>query len=234
MAPNRRLYHGAASAATSDADADIAGATAVRPSREPERGEPRETPCGHCVARMRHAGEVTCFWPRGQGRCCTKCAQQKQRCPDVLPAVSAAATAAQRWLLDNAGLEPAEARVNAEFKALIKAAVQARAKAGGLVAEEAADRLRSSGGATAYPTFTITTAPPAAAAPAASSVPAAADTAPNRPHALVDRALLSEMLSEMRKTNNLLKELVQSAGSKDPDREQFVALVQGEVSLRFS
>ncbi|KAM3453323.1 hypothetical protein MY3296_003914 [Beauveria thailandica] len=216
MAPNRRLYHGAASAATSDADADIAGATAVRPNREPERGEPRETPCGHCVARMRHAGEVTCFWPRGEGRCCTKCAQQKQRCPDVRPAVSAAATAAQRWLLDNAGLEPAEARVNAEFKALIKAAVQARAQAG------------------AYPTFTITTAPPAAAAPAASSVPAAADTAPNRPHALVDRALLSEMLSEMRKTNNLLKELVQSAGSKDPSREQFVALVQGEVSLRFS
>ncbi|KAM3502254.1 hypothetical protein MY10362_004992 [Beauveria mimosiformis] len=152
----------------------------------------------------------------------------------VLPAVSAAATAAQRWLLDNAELKPAEARVNAEFKALIKAAVQARAKAGGLVAEEAADRLRSSGGATAYPTFTITTAPAAAAAPAASGAPAAADTAPGRPLALVDRDLLSEMLSEMRKTNNLLKELVQSAGSMVPDREQFVALVQGEVSLRFS
>ncbi|KAM3547153.1 hypothetical protein MY1884_009702 [Beauveria asiatica] len=82
------------------------------------------------------------------------------------------------------------------------------------------DRARTAGGV--YPTVTISTAaaaPPAAApaAPAAALTPAPADpSAPGRPLALVDRALLSDILSELRTVSPRLGVLVAASGTLAP------------------
>ncbi|KAM3541903.1 hypothetical protein MY1884_009757 [Beauveria asiatica] len=57
--------------------------TPPRDNPEPERGDPRATPCGRCLGRMKTSGELTCFWPSSGSGSCTKCAQMKQRCPRV-------------------------------------------------------------------------------------------------------------------------------------------------------
>ncbi|KAM3557854.1 hypothetical protein MY1884_004304 [Beauveria asiatica] len=79
---------------------------------------------------------------------------------------------------------------------------------------------RTAGGV--HPTVTISTAaaaPPAVApaAPAAAPTPAPADpSAPGRPLALVDRALLSDILLELRTVSHRLGVLVAAAGILAP------------------
>ncbi|KAM3497622.1 hypothetical protein MY11210_009699 [Beauveria gryllotalpidicola] len=168
---------------------------------EPARGEPRETPCGPCLGRMKTTA--------GSGLC-TKCAQMKQRCPAVLPPVVPAATAVQAWLLAHPDADSESVLADPAFGRVMVAATRARRAAGGANPEEVADRARSAGGAGA-PSITISAAAPAAAAPAAA--PAAADTAgPGRPLALADRALLADILAELRKVSHRLGLLVAAAG----------------------